>query len=275
MLRVSVSDPEVLAGLTHYQRIVPTALGADVLIPIDRHGTDERIIMGGEGLTRAEPEVIKRTVEHYLRDPEEREKIGSTLGAARLPNEPKELTLPVEVPSMQAIHETQDLKGAAQRVGTRTAKAGQALGGAALGLPYFVTALALVLSGHLPDQNNLFFPITLAYMLLVVLPISAVLSGALAAFAAPDGQEQAYARASLQNYFILILTLGTMTLALEAWQFFDPKNPGHSTISIPWTVGMIVLTLLCLILAGLAGLRIGRTAKASGPAWLARQLGRW
>ncbi|MGI4789611.1 MAG: hypothetical protein ACRYFS_12260 [Janthinobacterium lividum] len=281
MLRVSVSDQAALAGLTHYQRIVPSETGTAVLIPLRQTGSKKQHPLLKAEQIRAEPEAVWEAIDYYTNHPEERGQIGSALG-----NVSRRVTesvpgidtaeLPGRTPVMQVVAETsgQDALDAAQRVGGRASKAGKIVN-AILGMPYFLIALVLLFSGHLSNHDRRFFPVTFAYLLLIVLPATVAFSSMLAAFAAPPGQERAYARVSQQEAVISVIMLSVLTLSLSAYQYFDPGNPGTTQISVPVTLAAIVLTLAGLFLSSLAGVRIAQAAKTSGPAWLTDVLSLW
>ena len=281
MLQVRVSDQEALAGLTDYQRIIPAETGMDVLIPLCGAGPKRQLPSMKAEQIRAQPEAVWDAIDHYLHHSEERGQIGSALGdvsrkgmegvsgiAAAVP--------PEKTPAMRVVPETlgQDARDAAQRVGRMAGKAGPIVS-AVLGIPYFLIVLLMLSLGHLANNNRIFFPVTAGYLLLIVMPATVAFCSALASFAAPPGQERAYARVPQQEAVTGVVVLSVLALSASLYQYFDPANPGTTTITIPLILGAIALTALGLFLGGFTGVRIGTAAKTSGPAWLTDILSLW
>lgn len=281
MLQVYVSDQEALAGLTHYQRIVPAETGTEVLIPLRQMGPKKQRILLEVEQIRAEPEAVWKAIDYYLHQSGEREKIGSAPVDVRWIGTEGVSDIATAVsqgkkPMMHVVPETlgQDARDAAQRVGGLAGKAGPIVS-AIFGIPYFLIALIALFSGHLSSHDRRFFPISFGYLLLIVMPTTVAFNSMLASFAAPPGQERAYARVSQQEALIGVVMLSVLALSLSAYQYFAPANPGTTTISMPMTLVAIVLAVAGLCLGSIAGVLIGQAAKTSGPAWLANILHLW
>lgn len=111
--------------------------------------------------------------------------------------------------------------------GARTSTIAKRLAGGVLGVPFFAAALVGVATGRIPNHGHspatdAFFQVASLYLLLVVLPCSAVLSAALSAFMAPAGQERRFAAGAFFYYAQELLMLAVFILALFAYAGIGP-----------------------------------------------------
>lgn len=153
--------------------------------------------------------------------------------------------------------------------GARTSTIGKRLAGGVLGVPFFAAALVGVATGRIPNHGHspatdAFFQVASLYLLLVVLPCSAILSAALSAFVAPAGQKRRFAAGAFFYYAQELLMLAVFILALFAYAGIGPF--WARTLSAT-TCSTSLLTLLAsLAVSGIgseAGCLLGTNARQS------------
>jgi len=123
--------------------------------------------------------------------------------------------------------------------GARTSTLGMRLAGAVLGVPFFAAALVGVATGRIPNRGHspatdAFFHAASLYLLLIVLPCSAILSAALSAFVAPAGQEKRFAAGAFFYYAQELLIFALLIFALFAYAGSGPfwaRTLGGTTCS--------------------------------------------
>jgi len=143
--------------------------------------------------------------------------------------------------------------------GARTSTLGMRLAGAVLGVPFFAAALVGIGMGRIPNRGHspatdAFFQIAILYLLLVVLPCSAVLSAALSAFVAPTGQERRFAAGAFFYYAQMLLMFAVFILALFAYAGIGPfwaRTLGATTFSAS------LLTFMASLVASGIGSAVG------------------
>jgi len=139
--------------------------------------------------------------------------------------EEKQATEKTNLPKNRA-HSLKDIPSPLN-TGARTSTLGMRLAGATLGVPFFAAALVGVGTGRIPNHghspaSDAFFHAASLYLLLVVLPCSAVWSAALSAFVAPAGQGRRFAAGAFFYYAQMLLMLAVLVLALFAYAGTGP-----------------------------------------------------
>jgi len=130
---------------------------------------------------------------------------------------------------------------------------------AALGVPFFTAALVGIGMGRIPNHghspaSDAFFQTAILYLLLVVLPCSAVLSAALSAFVAPAGQEGRFAAGAFFYYVQMLLMFAVFIAALFAYAGTGPfwaRTLGATTCSAS------LLTFMASLAASGVGSAVG------------------
>ncbi len=151
--------------------------------------------------------------------------------------------------------------------GATTSKLGMNLMGFALGVPFFAAALVGIATGHIPNRghspaSDAFFRTAILYLLLVVLPAAAVLSAAISAFVALEGQERRFAAGAFfyfaQMLLIFLVLLGALLAYAGVGPFWERSLRDLSVASLLLTFGA---SLLASAVASALGCALGTSAR--------------
>ena len=154
---------------------------------------------------------------------------------------------------------------------------GQQVAGFVLGIPFFLGSLLMTGAGRIASHSKTWGEWAIGYLLFVVIPAAVCLSSALATFAAPQGQEKAFAKSSAVGYvfmlaaFVLLIT----SLSLYAyWPFASSLQVYQVFVSNPRgpIVPMLLVGILFVPAAATVGYSAGRFIRSCPASVAARFL---
>lgn len=136
-----------------------------------------------------------------------------------------------------------------------------------LGLPFFIRALIGTATGRIPNRghspaSDAFFQTAELYLLLVVLPCSAVLSAAVSAFVAPKGQERRFAAGAFFYSVQMLLIMLVLAGALLAYAGTGPLwERTLRNLTFPALLQALGASLLASAVGSAAGCAIETSAR--------------
>lgn len=145
--------------------------------------------------------------------------------------------------------------------------AGQRAAGVALGMPFFLGSLLLLLTGRLALHGGPWGGWAMGYICLAVVPAAVYLSSAMATLAAPPGQERAYAKAPATGYVALLLSFAALAWSISLyalWPLTTGQQVWHALTGSPFGPSVpLLLGVASLVPAfGALGYAAGRTARS-------------
>ncbi len=144
-------------------------------------------------------------------------------------------------------------------VATEAFTVGEKLAGPVLGIPFFLCLL------FLHGNHRALLVLAMVYVACVVFPAVACVSSAMASFAAPTGQERAYAKAAATWSASVLLALVGLFSSMQIYAYwpFASARQVLQTLVEPSNKLIIPMVLSCIVLVpGLAAL--GYTAGCHG-----------